>query len=238
VNDALQVLAKAERVSTLPESAGEWGGLQVLRVRFTKPDPATLQARIGDVLDEHARTGARATGLDLVLRGVTSAVSRDFNVDLLKPAMGGIEERVPVERMKEVFSGGQELTGGIMLYCTLAAIRMANRGRRGERYGGMLILDNPIGKANAEYLLELQMSMAKAVGVQLIYTTGSKEDRVLAAFPLRIQLRNDADQRTGTRYIHVDGRALGTPEQSAGLNGQRPGQVTAVRLMDKAASQP
>lgn len=238
VNEALQVLAKAERVSTLPDSAGEWSGRQVLRIRFTKPDTATLQARIGDVLDEHARTGARASGLDLVLRGVTNAVSRDFNVDLLKPAMGSIEERVPVERMKEVFSGGQELTGGIMLYCTLAAIRMANRGRRGERYGGMLILDNPIGKANAEYLLELQMTMAKAVGVQLIYTTGSKEDRVLAAFPLRIQLRNDADQRTGTRYIHVNGRALGTPEQSPGLNGQRPGEITAVRLMDKAAPQP
>ncbi|UWS69816.1 hypothetical protein [Streptomyces noursei] len=69
--------------------------------------------------------------------------------------------------------------------------------------GGMLVLDNPIGKANADYLLSLQMNMAAALGVQLIYTTGNMEDRVLATFPLCIRLRNDTDQRTGTRHLHV-----------------------------------
>ncbi|MGW4426643.1 hypothetical protein, partial [Streptosporangium sp. NPDC004631] len=78
--------------------------------------------------------------------------------------------------------------------------------------------------------LSLQMNMAAALGVQLIYTTGNMEDRVLATFPLCIRLRNDADQRTGIRHLHIIDRIVGeTAPDEDGITGR----VSAARLLVK-----
>ncbi|NEE41550.1 hypothetical protein G3M53_91335, partial [Streptomyces sp. SID7982] len=69
-------------------------------------------------------------------------------------------ERVPVGQMGDVFSGGQLLTAAIALYCTMAALRSNDRGRDRHRHAGTLFLDNPIGRANATYLLELQRAVS------------------------------------------------------------------------------
>ncbi|MCF6472374.1 hypothetical protein FAF44_28855 [Nonomuraea sp. MG754425] len=207
-SEALALLEKAERLSRLPESAGVWAGRRILKIGFAKPEPQTLVVRIAEALDENARTQPNQAGRDLVLRCVGAAVPRDFKVEILKPDAAGRAEYASISEMGKIFSGGQELTGAIMLYCTLAALRSSTRtgARTGSRLGGMLILDNPIGKASADYLLSLQMNMAMALGVQLLYTTGNMEDRVLATFPLCIRLRNEADQRTGIGHLHVTGR--------------------------------
>jgi hypothetical protein len=233
--EALKILRKAERLSVLPASAGPWKDQQVLKIRFAMPDPNVLVARAGDVIDREAREQKqkRTTGLDLVLRCVSEAVPRDFAVSILKPDQAGPIGHVPVERMREVFSEGQELTGAIMLYCTLAAIRIDSRGRAQGRHGGMLILDNPIGKASADYLLTLQMSLAEATGVQLIYTTGLEDDRVQATFPLRIRLRNTTDRRTGDRYLVVTRRTALVSAVGVG-SGDEGGAISAIRLMDRA----
>jgi hypothetical protein len=229
---ALTMLEKAERLSRLPDGTETWGGRKILRIGFAKPEPQVLGVRIAETLDEHARAQPKMNGRDLVLRCVGAAVPRDFKVEILKPDSAGRTEYASISEMAKVFSGGQELTGAIMLYCTLAALRSSTRiGARNTRLGGMLILDNPIGKASAAYLLSLQMSMAAALGVQLIYTTGSMEDRVLATFPLCIRLRNDADQRTGNRHLHVTSRitADATPAEDAVA-----GRITAARLLTKS----
>ncbi|MGW0802633.1 hypothetical protein [Nonomuraea sp. NPDC002799] len=207
-SEALALLEKAERLSRLPESAGVWAGRRILKIGFAKPEPQTLVVRIAEALDENARSQPNQAGRDLVLRCVGAAVPRDFKVEILKPDAAGRAEYASISEMGKIFSGGQELTGAIMLYCTLAALRSSTRtgARTGSRLGGMLILDNPIGKASADYLLSLQMNMARALGVQLLYTTGNMEDRVLATFPLCIRLRNEADQRTGIGHLHVTGR--------------------------------
>ncbi|CAM5310090.1 hypothetical protein SHIRM173S_04633 [Streptomyces hirsutus] len=108
-------------------------------------------------------------------------------------------ERVPVGQIGSVFSGGQLLTAAIALYCTMAALRSNDRGRDRHRHAGTLFLDNPIGRANATYLLELQRAVADALGVQLLYTTGLFDTTALAEFPLVIRLRNDADLRAGLK---------------------------------------
>lgn len=233
--EAFRILRKAERLSVLPASAGPWKDKQVLRIRFDMPDPTALTARAGDVIDQTARDQKqkRIIGIDLVLRCVTEAVTRDFAVSVLKPDQRGPVGHVPVERMREVFSEGQELTGAIMLYCTVAAIRIDARGHGQGRHGGMLILDNPIGKASAEYLLTLQMSLAEATGVQLIYTTGLEDDRVHATFPLRIRLRNSTDRRTGDQYLRVTGRAIGGPAEDEAGSGEETREISAIRLMDR-----
>lgn len=211
VESSLATLRSAQRLSRLPEGLGEWSGQEFLRIRFDDPDQATLTERLGEVIDEATRSAVRKNsdlrrdGMSLLLRGVAAALQpRSVAVEILKPDAVLRAERVPVGQMGDVFSGGQLLTAAIALYCTMAALRGNDRGRDRHRHAGTLFLDNPIGRANATYLLELQRAVADALGVQLIYTTGLFDTTALAEFPLVVRLRNDADLRAGLKYISVE----------------------------------
>lgn len=212
VESALATLRSAQRLSRLPEGLGEWSGQEFLRIRFEEPDQATLAERLGEVVDEATRAAVkknsdmRRDGMSLLLRGVGAALQpKGVAVEILKPDAVLRAERVPVGQMGDVFSGGQLLTAAIALYCTMAALRSNDRGRSDKhRHAGTLFLDNPIGRANATYLLELQRAVSDALGVQLLYTTGLFDTTALAEFPLVIRLRNDADLRAGLKYISVE----------------------------------
>ncbi|MFH8470543.1 hypothetical protein [Streptomyces sp. NPDC017991] len=211
VESALATLRSAQRLSRLPEGLGEWSGQEFLRIRFEEPDQATLAERLGEVVDEATRAAVkknsdlRRDGMSLLLRGVGAALHpKGVAVEILKPDAVLRAERVPVGQMGDVFSGGQLLTAAIALYCTMAALRSNDRGRDKHRHAGTLFLDNPIGRANATYLLELQRAVSDALGVQLLYTTGLFDTTALAEFPLVIRLRNDADLRAGLKYISVE----------------------------------
>lgn len=190
VDSALTTLRSAQRLSQLPEGLGEWSGQEFLRIRFDEPDQATLTERLGEVIDEATRAAVkknsdmRRDGMSLLLRGVQAALEpRGISVEILKPDAVLRAERVPVGQMGDVFSGGQLLTAAIALYCTMAALRSNDRGRDKHRHAGTLFLDNPIGRANATYLLELQRAVSDALGVQLLYTTGLFDTTALAEFP-------------------------------------------------------
>ncbi|WP_416974695.1 hypothetical protein [Streptomyces sp. 4F14] len=211
VESALATLRSAQRLSRLPEGLGEWSGQEFLRIRFEEPDQATLTERLGEVVDDATRAAVkknsdlRRDGMSLLLRGVAAALQpKGVAVEILKPDAVLRAERVPVGQMGDVFSGGQLLTAAIALYCTMAALRSNDRGRDKHRHAGTLFLDNPIGRANATYLLELQRAVSDALGVQLLYTTGLFDTTALAEFPLVIRLRNDADLRAGLKYITVE----------------------------------
>jgi hypothetical protein len=211
VETSLATLRSAQRLSRLPEGLGEWSGQEFLRIRFEEPDQATLTERLGEVVDEATRSALkknsdlRRDGMSLLLRGVAAALHpKGVAVEILKPDAVLRAERVPVGQMGDVFSGGQLLTAAIALYCTMAALRSNDRGRDKHRHAGTLFLDNPIGRANATYLLELQRAVADALGVQLLYTTGLFDTTALAEFPLVIRMRNDADLRAGLKYISVE----------------------------------
>ncbi|RMI27703.1 hypothetical protein EBN88_28955, partial [Streptomyces triticirhizae] len=237
VESALATLRSAQRLSRLPEGLGEWSGQEFLRIRFDEPDQATLTERLGEVVDEVTRaavrknTDLRRDGISLLLRGVHAALRpRGVRVEILKPDAVLRAERVPVGQMGDVFSGGQLLTAAIALYCTMAALRGNDRGREGHRHAGTLFLDNPIGRANATYLLELQRAVADALGVQLLYTTGLFDTTALAEFPLVIRLRNDADLRAGLKYISVEEHLRpGLPSADEGTEPVH-GEVTATRV--------
>jgi hypothetical protein len=245
VEAALATLRAAQRLSRLPEELGEWSGQEFLRIRFDDPDAAHLSERLGEVVDEATRaarragSGVRRDGMTLLLRGVHAGLEpRGVQVEILKPDSVLRAERVPVGQMGDVFSGGQLLTAAIALYCTMAALRSNDRGRARHRHAGTLFLDNPIGRANASYLLELQRAVADALGVQLIYTTGLFDTTALAEFPLVVRLRNDADLRAGLKYISVEehlrpGLPQPDPEIPEGL-----GQIHATRVFRKPADAP
>ncbi|MFF7703118.1 coiled-coil domain-containing protein [Streptomyces lydicus] len=237
VESSLTTLRAAQRLSRLPEGLGEWSGQEFLRIRFEDPDQATLTERLGEVIDEATRAAVRKNsdlrrdGMSLLLRGVSAALQpRGVAVEILKPDAVLRAERVPVGQMGDVFSGGQLLTAAIALYCTMAALRSNDRGRDKQRHAGTLFLDNPIGRANATYLLELQRAVADALGVQLLYTTGLFDTTALAEFPLVIRLRNDADLRAGLKYISVEEHLRpGLPQQDP-VGEAVHGQITATRM--------
>lgn len=244
VESALATLRSAQRLSQLPEGLGEWSGQEFLRIRFEEPDQATLTERLGEVIDEatHAalkkNSDLRRDGMSLLLRGVEAALRpKGIAVEILKPDAVLRAERVPVGQMGDVFSGGQLLTAAIALYCTMAALRSNDRGRDRHRHAGTLFLDNPIGRANATYLLELQRAVSDALGVQLLYTTGLFDTTALAEFPLVIRLRNDADLRAGLKYISVEQHLRpGLPQQDP--DGETVhGEITATRMFKRSTQQ-
>ncbi|WP_424892584.1 hypothetical protein [Streptomyces sp. XH2] len=245
VESSLTTLRSAQRLSRLPEGLGEWSGQEFLRIRFDDPDQSTLTERLGEVIDEATRSAVkknsdlRRDGMSLLLRGVQAALQpRGVAVEILKPDAVLRAERVPVRQMGDVFSGGQLLTAAIALYCTMAALRSNDRGRDKQRHAGTLFLDNPIGRANATYLLELQRAVADALGVQLLYTTGLFDTTALAEFPLVIRLRNDADLRAGLKYISVEEHLRpGLPQQQDPDGEQVHGQITATRMYRRPAEE-
>ncbi|OLZ66154.1 hypothetical protein AV521_28730 [Streptomyces sp. IMTB 2501] len=242
VESALATLRSAQRLSRLPEGLGEWSGQEFLRIRFEEPDQATLTERLGEVIDEATRAAVkknsdlRRDGMSLLLRGVAAALQpKGVAVEILKPDAVLRAERVPVGQMGDVFSGGQLLTAAIALYCTMAALRSNDRGRDKQRHAGTLFLDNPIGRANATYLLELQRAVSDALGVQLLYTTGLFDTTALAEFPLVIRLRNDADLRAGLKYISVEEHLRpGLPQQAQAGEAVH-SEITATRMFKKPA---
>ncbi|CAL9638771.1 hypothetical protein SUDANB105_06290 [Streptomyces sp. enrichment culture] len=242
VESSLATLRSAQRLSRLPEGLGEWSGQEFLRIRFEEPDQATLTERLGEVVDEATRAAVkknsdlRRDGMSLLLRGVAAALQpKGVAVEILKPDAVLRAERVPVGQMGDVFSGGQLLTAAIALYCTMAALRSNDRGRDKHRHAGTLFLDNPIGRANATYLLELQRAVSDALGVQLLYTTGLFDTTALAEFPLVIRLRNDADLRAGLKYISVEEHLRpGLPQQPQAGEAVH-SEITATRMFKRPA---
>ncbi|KOX04660.1 hypothetical protein [Streptomyces sp. NRRL B-3648] len=242
VESALATLRSAQRLSRLPEGLGEWSGQEFLRIRFEEPDQATLTERLGEVIDEATRAAVkknsdlRRDGMSLLLRGVAAALQpKGVAVEILKPDAVLRAERVPVGQMGDVFSGGQLLTAAIALYCTMASLRSNDRGRDKHRYAGTLFLDNPIGRANATYLLELQRAVSDALGVQLLYTTGLFDTTALAEFPLVIRLRNDADLRAGLKYISVEEHLRPGLPQPPRAGETVHSEITATRMYKKPA---
>ena len=238
VKHALGRLRAAQRASKLPPDLGDWSGLEFLRISFTPPDDAVLAERLGQVIDEvtavsPGREPGKRDGLSLLLSGVRAALRpRGVRVEMLKPDAVLRDERVRVAEISDVFSGGQLLTAAIILYCTMAWLRAGERGQAQRQHAGVLFLDNPIGRASAGYLLELQLTVARKLGVQLVYTTGLFDLNALSVFPLIIRLRNDADLRAGMKYLRVDDEIrMRLPDPVADDTGV----LTASRLFLRAA---
>jgi hypothetical protein len=229
---ALGRLRAAQKASRLPDGLGDWSGLEFLRIAFTQPDEAVLTERIGQVVDDASGAdGGKRDGLSLLLAGIHAAVRpKGVRVDMLKPDAVLRDERVRVSEIGDVFSGGQLLTAAIILYCTMASLRAAERGQARRQHAGVLFLDNPIGRASAGYLLELQLAVADKLHVQLVYTTGLFDTSALSVFPLILRLRNDADLRAGMKYLSVDSSIR------AGLPADPPdgtGTLTASRVYSR-----
>lgn len=199
-DEGLKLLRQASTLSTLPDHLPGIGGAQFLRIATREPDePEERRGRLALLVDELAEGKGDLGGVSLVQAAVRR-LGRPFQVRVLHPDPALDRRTVSIPEMARA-SGGEQLTGAIMLYCTLARVRGRARGRS-RKSSSVLLLDNPIGRASRVRFLELQREVARAMGVQLIYTTGVNDHEALRALPNILRLRNErVDRNTGRRLV-------------------------------------
>jgi hypothetical protein len=221
----LWLLRQADQVSVLPAGFGAWSDQRFLHIRFSPPAvDDELLARLETMVDQLVDEGVRPAGVPLLQRAVHAATGSDgFAVHILKPNPALQPQRVPVTELA-TFSGGEQLTAAILLYCTLARLRA--QAKQTQTAAGVLTLDNPIGKSSNVTLLQLQRRVADAMGVQLVYTTAVDDREAVGVLPHWIRLRNERrDARTGNLHVertpHVD-------------DGREPDAVAATHMWRRA----
>ncbi|WP_148083794.1 hypothetical protein [Micromonospora sp. Llam0] len=212
VSNTLDTLRKAERYSRVDTQTGGWSGKQMLRISFDAPaSDADLRTYVNRVVERRIADGVKPEGLPLLKNAVHEAVgARGFTVKVLKPTLDLVATTEDISRLGK-WSGGEKLTVCVALYCTIAALRAANAGRR-DRSGGVLLLDNPIGRASHGSLVRLQRAVATAHKVQLVYTTGVKDPDAVSRFPNVIRLDNRPGRTRNRRYIVPDDTSAGQPD--------------------------
>jgi hypothetical protein len=198
--EGMKLLRQASNLSKLPEHVPGIGGAHFLRIQTQEPDdPSERRARLADLIDDLLKGQKDLGGVPLVQAAVRR-LARPVQVRVLHPDPALDRRTVSIPEMARS-SGGEQLTGAILLYCTLARVRGRSRGLS-RRASSVLILDNPIGRASRVRFLELQRDVARAMGVQLIYTTGVNDHEALRALPNVIRLRNErVDRNSGRRLV-------------------------------------
>ncbi|MGV9677309.1 hypothetical protein ACWDSJ_18685 [Nocardia sp. NPDC003482] len=220
VDDALGVIARASTLSELPDGIGAWSHKRFLTVEArSRPSRDQIGLRVGELVD--AMVGARRIETDpaeLLWRATEVAVPEGFRATVLKPAPDQPTSRIPVEEMRK-WSGGENLTASLVLFCVLARLRAERRsGSRSSATGGLVPLDNPVGKANYLPFLDLQRKVARACGVQLVFWTGIGDLGAVTTFPRIVAMhKRPSATRAGRAYVRVDGENSQVLDMASGV---------------------
>jgi hypothetical protein len=229
VHKALSYLRLAESRSKMPDRLRDWSGESFLEIRFEKPPSEELDVRLRtfvvQVLDPKVE---RPTGSKLLMLALERAVG-EFRVRILKPNEAFSPIRVSVAELSSpTFSNGQRATVATAMMLMLSELRRQSRSAARDASVGTLFLDNPLGNANAGFLIDVQRTVAAAAGIQLIYTTGIADLNALRRFPNVIALSNDAARRTMRRYVRANPGLLELLIPSQDRSG---GRVSAQRVV-------
>jgi hypothetical protein len=226
---ATALLAQAETVSTMPDSIVAWAQQPFLRGNVPKKnDPTERQVLLRQAIERWFEAGEIPSGHKLTYECLLAVCgTKSISIRILKPEY----HLSPVPRdITELakFSDGEKLTAAILLYCVLVRLRARQKVRAQHflaKDSGMLLLDNPFGKATLAEFVDLQLRMARLMGVQLVYATAINDFAALKHFPHYIRLRNSSRGKSSNDYHvtpdsrplegdrHVDGVVLGRNEQ-------------------------
>lgn len=179
--EGLAALASVNSAARLPTSAGQFAGVEFLRINDRQPkDETERRSRIAAEIDALLRESVLPSGLAIAQRLVRALAGR-FSVRVKVPnPIKGPEDLTIVDLSKK--SGGEHLTCAVMMHCILTRIRA--RQRRSSGWGtNTLVLDNPFGISSRVAFLDIQREVAEANGTQLIYTTGIKDYDAVASLP-------------------------------------------------------
>ncbi len=210
---AVRLLAKADRASIMPDAFPGWTGQAFLKIT-AQPiiEPAARRDRLAELVTRLVAEKAIPTGHELASRALRE-IGGQIRATLLKPEDPLRPDRHDITEFGG-FSGGEKMTAAILLYVTLAQLRMRGRDEQSrEREAGVLLLDNPFGTASKREFVELQLRVARQMGVQLIYTTGVNDLGALDVLPRILRLRKrHRDRKSGDLLLsqeppeeHVEG---------------------------------
>ena len=213
LNTARSIIRRMIRDGRIPQHVPRFGGQPVFRMSADLSRVAPTQRR--EILRSYVSDLAEAdrvpqTGQDVaaeLIDRMAKALGRStLGIRLLKPKGEGDTEHMPIDQV--TVSGGELLTAAMMIYLVLARLRAESmHGGPGE--SGVLIMDNPLGKANKALLLKTQIGLADAMGIQLFYATGVQDTSALAEFENIVRLRRSR-RSSGTGRIHVEVEAIRT----------------------------
>ena len=179
-------------MSWLPAGLGGLSDQPAFKVAFEAASAADAVARLVARVDDWAAGLADGKRVDRQqrIRWLTDATrylvrpgerSGPWRVEVLKPPVDEtVEYRTP-DRIHIEYSGGQELTLAVLLYCTLAKVRARNRSGR-SRPPGVLIIDNPFGRVVDPALIKMQQCLAARCPVCTICATGLDDPSILNVF--------------------------------------------------------
>jgi hypothetical protein len=222
VRQALKSLSRAQSLSELPESLGEWAGQRFLEVgprSVVETADAVVRDRCARLVDAlTTRGGPVPRGHDLLWQATNAVVGEgNWKARVLKPSTTFAVERVSVERMRK-WSGGEKVTISLLLFCMVAKLRATSRGR--DRPGlGALPLDNPLGKANYVVFLNLQRKVAAANGIQLIFLTGVGDMKAVGRFPNVVRMRNTRSRNR--EYVSIEDRQVAAADPAGVVDTTR-----------------
>ncbi len=199
--------------SYLPKDLDSWGGHPFLKVELSLRNDETERARyLGDLVEKWAKESDESdlpAGHVLAFLCLKAVLTTNgATLKILKPTQ---RLELYYHDITELsgFSEGQRVTAAILIYSILVRLRQ----KQADSLDGMpldagyLLLDNPLGKANASALVDLQLRVAKAMGLQLIYASGINDPGTLHNFGHILRLKNTAlDPRSGDKLVQEDKR--------------------------------
>jgi hypothetical protein len=229
---ATSAVRLTESLSRLPRGLGDWSRQPFVRIRLEVPkDEIARRTRIRQLvtrlIEDRAAGRDLPTGASFAVATIEALSEREPAVRVLKPSRAQTRDYVPITEMAKL-SGGMRATAAIAMFCTLAAVRTRNH--RGGGGLATLVLDNPFGDANANFLVSLQRQMARQAGVQLVYASGIGDRETLATFPVTVRLANRLARQSTLQYVTITGRdvtsALANPMGVARIARDEPLQLS------------
>lgn len=219
--EGLRLIKLADSASIVPRNVPDIGGSRFLRITTKEPaaqaDKLELIQELVDILIDETNL---PTGTKLIQRAVRH-IAHPFSVRVLNPDPASPQRLIEITETAR-FSGGEQLTCAILLYCTLANVRARSFGLN-RQPTSVLILDNPIGRASRTVFINMQRQFAGAMGIQLIYTTAVNDLEALSILPNIVRLRNErTDINRGHRLL----------EQEPDISGK----LEAIRLAKTESS--
>lgn len=218
VADALNSLARASKLSEFPEGVGAWDGKRFIEVApKANPTHEQIAVRVGTLIDTMVNGKVEQNPVQLLWMATNAAVPEGFKAKILKPTPEQSATRLDVAEMQK-WSGGENLTASVILYCVLARMRAEKRSReKNTALGGVLPMDNPIGTANLRDFLVLHRKVARANGVQLAYWTGLGDLGAITVFPRIVAMRKrPSHTRQGRFYVDVEEEIVDSPTVAPG----------------------
>ncbi len=218
VEEGMSVLKKACEVM-VPKGAPYVGGKVIMKMRhpITGVSTETGKASIRHYLNALIETKVIPEhGADLVAAGMINlSPQRAFGLQLLQMEQNADHQYQDAGRLKK--SGGQGVVIAMFMYLMMSQLRRTHQAVTKRGGGCPLILDNPFAKVQTRALIDVQIMLAEAIGVQLIFFTAMKDVNILAGFQRVIRLRKEG-VKSGRSHIQMATATFNTVVQRAGTN--------------------